>query len=75
MLTQFQGHACAEDCGSIPGWEDLKRVFKKGAKDPDGRKGWYKTFCANGDRKGLDPYKWDILEINDELQKFKVPNL
>jgi hypothetical protein len=27
--------------------------------------------CANGDPKGLDSYKWDVLEMNDELQKKK----
>lgn len=67
-----EGHPCAEDCGSSPGWEDLKNVFKKGKKDPDGRKEWYKRMCANGDPKGLDPYKWDLLEVNDELAKIKA---
>lgn len=36
-----EGHPCAEDCGSSSGWEGLKRVFKKGAKDPEGLKEWY----------------------------------
>ena len=65
-----EGHPCAEDCGSAPGWEDLKAAFKKqkGGKE---RKDWYKTICLNGDPKGLDPYEWDILGVNDELQKIK----
>jgi hypothetical protein len=33
-----EGHPCAEDCGSPGGWEDLKSLFKKGRKDPEGRK-------------------------------------
>ena len=31
------------------------------------RKVWCKNLCSNGDPKGLDPYKWDILEVNDQL--------
>jgi hypothetical protein len=46
-------------------------VFKKGAKDPEGKRKWYKTFCANGDPNGLDPYQWDILSVNDQLFKIK----
>ncbi|CAF9927753.1 MAG: hypothetical protein HETSPECPRED_006672 [Heterodermia speciosa] len=65
-----EGHPCAEDCGSAPGWEDLKAAFKK-QKGDKGRKDWYKHVCLNGDPKGLDPYKWSILEVNDELQKIK----
>jgi hypothetical protein len=66
-----EGHPCAEDCGSSGGWEDLKSLFKKGRKDPEGRKDWYKQRCANGDLKGLDPYKWDIVEVNRMLTKIK----
>ena len=65
-----EGHPCAEDCGSAPGWEDLKAAFKK-QKAGKERKDWYKTVCWNGDPKGLDPYEWDILGVNDELQKIK----
>ncbi|ESZ91771.1 hypothetical protein SBOR_7841 [Sclerotinia borealis F-4128] len=63
-----EGHPCAEDCGGEPGWEDLKKVFKGRKADP--RKDWYKDSCANGDPKGLDPYKWDIVEVNGTLAKF-----
>lgn len=66
-----EGHPCAEDAGGPGGWEDLKATFKKRG-DPDGRKDWYKYVCANGDRKGLDPYKWDLLDVNDELFKLKA---
>lgn len=69
-LTVHQGHPCAEDCGSTPGWENLKASFKKRG-DADGQKAWYKQVCANGDPKGLDPYKWDISDVNDELAKIK----
>lgn len=67
-----EGHPCAEDCGSTPGWEDLKDLFKsKTKRDPDGRRQWYKTYCANGDPKGLDPWKWSIFEVNDALADIK----
>ncbi|KAI4263441.1 MAG: hypothetical protein L6R42_001413 [Xanthoria sp. 1 TBL-2021] len=66
-----EGHPCAEDCGSEPGWEDLKNAFKKQRGDKS-RRDWYKTMCANGDPKGLDPYKWDILEVNDQLREVEV---
>jgi len=65
-----EGHPCAEDCGGGPGWEELKAVFK-GGNDPEGRKAWYKTQCSNGDRKGLDPFKWDISKVNKKLHKIK----
>ena len=37
----------------------------------DGRKAWYKESCANGDPKGLDPFKWSILDVNDDLAELK----
>ena len=67
-----EGHPCAEDVGSYPGWEDLKDLFtKKGKKDPEGMREWYKRLCANGDPKGLDPYRWSILDVNDALGEIK----
>lgn len=63
-----EGHPCAEDCGSAPGWEHLKELFAKPRKrDSDDLKDWYKNQCANGDSEGLDPWKWDIVEVNEEL--------
>lgn len=44
---------------------------KKGKRDPENRRQWYKTYCANGDPKGLDPYKWSIIEVNDRLALIK----
>jgi hypothetical protein len=62
-----QGHPVAEDVGGVSGWEHLKELFAKPKKkDEDKRKAWYKTFCANGDQKGLDPSKWSIQDVNDE---------
>jgi len=49
----------------------LKAAFKK-KNDPDGRKAWYKNMCANGDKKGLDPWKWDIFDVNDSLTNIKA---
>ena len=63
-----EGHPCAEDCGSEPGWQNLKDAFKKARGDKD-LKEWYKRTCSNGDPKGLDPYKWDILKVNDGIGK------
>jgi hypothetical protein len=64
-----QGHPCAEDIG--PGWENLKKVFR-GGKDAEGLREWYKSECVNGDPTGLDPYKWDILDVNDALEEIKA---
>jgi hypothetical protein len=50
----------------------VKTVSKNGKRDLEGLKGWHKTSCANGDPKGLDPYKWDIFDVNDELAKIKA---
>ncbi|KAL8626128.1 hypothetical protein Q9189_008187, partial [Teloschistes chrysophthalmus] len=47
---------------------DLKNAFKK-PKGDKSRKEWYRDICANGEPKGFDPYKWDILEVNDELRQ------
>ena len=64
-----QGHPCAEDCGSIPGWEDLQTAFPKPRSDKDGRRDWYKTICANEDKKVLDTWKWDTLQVNDNFSR------
>ena len=54
-------------------FEHLKELFTQPRKkDPDDRKGWYKDQdegCGNGDPKGLDPWKWDILDVNDGLME------
>ena len=65
-----EGHSCAEDCGEPIGWHNFNSTFQKARSgDPD-LKGWYKNGgCLNGDRKGLDPYKWDLLAINVQLSK------
>ena len=61
-----EGHGCAEDCGGATGWEGLKEAFAKPKGDKE-LKDWYKYMCTNGDKKGLDPWKWDILKINETL--------
>ncbi|KAL9023989.1 MAG: hypothetical protein Q9196_006837 [Gyalolechia fulgens] len=66
-----QGHPCAEDCGSMPGWEDLKNAFKKSGGDKE-LKDWYKNMCANGDKKGLDPWKWDMFDVNEGLESIEA---
>lgn len=64
-----EGHACAEDAGGPGGWEDLKECFAKPRKQDDGRKQWYKIDCLNGDPKGLKPYEFSVLDVNDALQE------
>jgi len=54
-----------------PGRVDILKKCFKGRKDPEGLREWYKRTCANGDPKGLDPYKWDIVEVNRDLMKLK----
>jgi hypothetical protein len=67
-----KGHPCAEDCGGAGGWEDLKELFAKPRmRDEDDRRQWYKEYCANGDPKGLNPYAWSILDVNQELEAVK----
>ena len=65
-----EGDPCAEDCGGIDGWEALKDAFKHpGKADPDDQKSWYKAECLNGEKKGLDPYKFSVLDVNDAIQE------
>ncbi|KAL9598528.1 MAG: hypothetical protein Q9219_004430 [cf. Caloplaca sp. 3 TL-2023] len=61
-----EGHPCAEDCGSEPGWEELKEAFRKPRRNRE-RREWYRTVCANGDSNGLDPYRWDLEKISKKL--------
>lgn len=65
-----EGHPYAEDYGNTPGWKDLNTVFKNPRKkDPDGRREWHKIICANGDPKGLGPWKWDFFSVLDGVQE------
>lgn len=63
-----QGHGPAEDSGGTEGWMELKEAFEHPRK-----KGnqvlveWYKEVCANGDPKRLEPYEWDVREVNEGL--------
>jgi Plasmid pRiA4b ORF-3-like protein len=65
-----EGHPCAEDCGGGAGWEDVKDAFRKpkSSRGSDLRE-WYNNECANGDAKGLDPYKWDVFDVNAALHE------
>ncbi|KAF2140930.1 uncharacterized protein K452DRAFT_42930 [Aplosporella prunicola CBS 121167] len=65
MCLGGEGHPVAEDSGGKSGWAALKAVFKR--RNRDDRKAWYKEDCGNGDPNGLDPYKWDLLDVNDDL--------
>ena len=66
-----EGHPCAERCGGSSGWSKLKRELFLGGivgKDKEFQE-WYKTECANGHEGALDPYEWDMWEVNAELEK------
>lgn len=64
-----QGHADAEDVGETWGWENLKAAYWQPRKKENKELiSWYKDGCLNGDKKGLDPHAWDILDVNDELR-------
>ena len=67
VVISGEGHGCAEDCGGLGGWEALKDAFAKTKGGDKELKDWYKRDCPNGDKKGLNPYQWDILDINDKL--------
>ncbi|GME32174.1 putative zinc finger mynd-type protein [Neofusicoccum parvum] len=70
-----EGHPCAEDCSGSTCWEELKRAFAVAGDDGVGASGcsaaewrdWYKTRCANGEQEDLDPWKWDIRNVNQKL--------
>lgn len=70
VCVDGQGHGCAEDCGGAAGWEGLKEAFTKPRGDKS-LKEWYMNTCANRDAEGLDPWKWDILKINEELSRVR----
>lgn len=69
MCVSGQGHACAEDAGSVPGWEHLRECFEKPRSKDDGRREWYKTSCANGDPKGLKAWYFDTMECNGAIEE------
>jgi hypothetical protein len=57
-------------------WEELKAIFGNEAHRGDADiaerqrlKAWYKTDCVNGNSRGLDPYKWDVVAINIALMR------
>lgn len=67
LCISGERHRCAEDCGGPSGWENLKDTFKKARGGDQDLKDWYKTVCLNGDKKGLDPYKRSLVDINNQL--------
>lgn len=69
-----QGHPAAEDAGGIGGWEDTKDAFKHPRKaESRERIEWYKHMCLNGG-KSLDPYAFDVLDVNDGLRDAFFPD-
>lgn len=63
-----QGHPAAEDVGGTCGWGGLKQAFKHPRKMENREQiDWYKNACLNGDKK-LDPYAFDVLDVNDGLR-------
>lgn len=72
-----EGHPCAEDIGGSGGWEALKRIYRKKRCNRDDKdlKDWFENDCLNGDPDGLDPYQWDILDVNAELTEMFKPGV
>ena len=69
-----QGHPAAEDAGGMGGWEDLKDAFKHPRKAENRERiEWYKNVCLNGG-KTLDPYAFDVLDVNDGLRDAFIEN-
>lgn len=69
-----QGHPAAEDAGGIGGWENTKDAFKRPRKAESRlRIQWYKYMCLNGG-KSLDPYAFDVLDVNDGLRGAFFPD-
>ena len=63
-----QGHPAAEDAGGTCGWERLKDAFKHPGKAESREKiAWYMNVCLNGG-KSLDPYAFDLLDVNSGLE-------
>ena len=68
LCLNGQGHPAAEDAGGTCGWRGLKEAFKHPRKAENREQvDWYKNGCLNGD-KSLDPYAFDILDVNDGLR-------
>ena len=68
LCLDGQGHPAAEDVGGMWGWEDLKDAFKHPRKAENRERiEWYKGGCLNGNKK-LDPYAFDVLDVNDGLR-------
>ncbi|KAL8824876.1 MAG: hypothetical protein Q9170_008013, partial [Blastenia crenularia] len=53
--------------GSLTGLQ-LDDAQKKGGDKE--LKEWYKHRCVNGDKKGLDPWNWDLFDINEKLEYY-----
>lgn len=68
LCLNGQGHPAAEDVGGTWGWRGLKEAFKHPRKTENREQvDWYKIGCLNGDTN-LDPYAFDILDVNDGLR-------
>lgn len=64
-----EGHPCAEDVGSSPGWNKLVEAYKatRPTEDQREKREWFETQCSNRDRGGLagDRVKqWDKQLVN-----------
>lgn len=66
-----EGHYVAEDAGGYTGWEELKEAYAVpldvDAEQDMSRRIWYEETCANGEKAGLDIWKWDREGINKDL--------
>jgi len=55
VCVDGEGHACAEDVGSVDGWKRLKKAYSARNPTAEQRENmvWYESQCSNGDRQGL----------------------
>jgi Plasmid pRiA4b ORF-3-like protein len=70
--TGGEGHGCAEDAGSTPGWNALKEAYaaSRPNKEQKEKMEWFETKASNRDPRGLRGNRvreWDMTEVNDFL--------
>ncbi len=75
MCTDGEGHGCAEDVGSVDGWQNLKKAHRATNPTDEQREKmhWYETMASNSDSQGLGGGRdrvWAKGMINRKLGEF-----
>lgn len=68
-----EGRGVAEDCGSTPGWKDLKGAYRTTSptQEQKDKRHWFENQATNRDRRGLGNgllMVWDKDAINANLR-------